>query len=311
MPADVVPTEASVIHPTEASVIHDLGYQRYAGVRYGRAAIARTLAGYSLRSAFGLGRSARAKIVPVGVFVLMSLPAIINAFVVARGGSRAFPYDTYSYPVRVVGMTIFIAAQAPELVSRDLRHRVLPLYFARPLRPAGYALAKLAALITACLVMLDVPLLLLYVSTIVGAHGGAAVWAQTTALLPGLALGLLWSVVLATVGLAIASSSGRRALAAGGVAAFLFLTWVLSEVLGTVATPPGHAVVASTAAKVAGLVSPFSLLDGVRQWLGGTSPGVVPDPGGTWGAGYALVLLALFAAGLAALVIRYRKAGAA
>ena len=300
MPADVMPT----------GVIHDLGYQRYTGDRYGRSAVVRTLAIYSLRSAFGLGRGARAKIVPVGMFALMSLPAVINAFVVARGGSRAFPYDTYSYPLRVVLMTIFIAAQAPELVSRDLRHRVLPLYFARPLRSADYPLAKLAALITACLIVLDVPLLLLYVSTIVGVHGGGAVWAQTTALLPGLALGLLWSVVLATIGLAIASFSGRRALAAGGVAAFFFLTWVLSEVLGTVATPPGQAAVASTAAGVAGLISPFTLLDGVRQWLGSTSPGAVPDPGGAWGTGYAVLLLALVAGGVAILVTRYRKAGA-
>src|ERR1700760_11564 len=159
MPADVLP----------AGVIHDLGYQRYAGDRCGRPAIVRALAVYSLRSAFGLGRGARAKIIPIGVFALMCLPAVISAFLVARGGSRAFPYDTYSYPVRVVGMIIFLAAQAPELVSRDLRHRVLPLYFARPLRPADYPLARLAALITASLIVLDVPLLL-YVGTIVGVH---------------------------------------------------------------------------------------------------------------------------------------------
>jgi ABC-2 type transport system permease protein len=275
-------------------VIHDLGYQRYGGERYGRAAIVRTLTGYSLRSAFGLGRGARAKIVPVGAFALICLPAVINAFVVARGGARAFPYDLYSYPVRAVAMTIFLAAQAPELVSRDLRHRVLPLYFARPLRPADYPLAKLAALITACLIMLDVPLLLLYVGTIVGVHGPGAVWHQTTLLLSGLALGLLWSVVLATIALAIASFSGRRAFAAGGVAGLFFLTFVLSEVLSTIAPT------------VAGLVSPFSLLDGVRMWLGSANPGPLAAPGGAWGTGYAVVLVALVAAGLATLVARYR-----
>jgi ABC-2 type transport system permease protein len=280
--------------PTQTGVIHDLGYQRYTGDRYGRAAIVRTLTGYSLRSAFGLGRGARAKIVPVGAFVLMCLPAVISAFIVARGGTRAFPYDAYSYPVRAVAMTIFLAAQAPELVSRDLRHRVLPLYFARPLRPADYPLAKLAALIAACLIVLDVPLLLLYVGTIVGVHGPGAVWHQTTLLLSGLALGLLWAVVLATIALAIASFSSRRAFAAGGVAGLLFLTFVLSDVLSTIAP------------KVAGLVSPFALLDGVRMWLGSTNAGPLPAPGGSWGTGYAVLLLALVVAGLAALVARYR-----
>ena len=284
MPADVLP----------AGVIHDLGYQRYAGDRCGRPAIVRALAVYSLRSAFGLGRGARAKIVPIGVFALLCLPALINAVLVARGGARAFPYDTYSYPVRVVGMIIFLAAQAPELVSRDLRHRVLPLYFARPLRPADYPLAKLAALAGACLIMLDVPLLLLYVGTIVGVHGPGAVWHQTTLLLSGLALGLLWSVVLATIALAIASFSGRRAFAAGGVAGLFFLTFVLSEVLSTIAP------------QVAGLVSPFALLDGVRMWLGSPNPGPLAAPGGAWGTGYAVLLLALVVAGVAALVARYR-----
>src|ERR1700744_612745 len=269
MPADVLP----------AGVIHDLGYQRYAGDRCGRPAIVRGLAVYSLRSAFGLGRGSRAKIVPIGVFALLCLPALINAVLVARGGARAFPYDTYSYPVRVVGMIIFLAAQAPELVSRDLRHRVLPLYFARPLRPADYPLAKLAALITASLIVLDVPVLLLYVGTIVGVHGPGAVWHQTLLLLPGLAVGLLWAVVLATIALAIAAFSGRRAVAPGAVAGFFFLTWVLSEVLGTVASGPGAAATASTAAKVAGLISPFTLLDGVRPWLGGTPPRPGPAAG--------------------------------
>ena len=259
MSADPVFTPAGFTHPGSArtGVIHDLGYQPYPGDRHGRPAIVRTLFVYSLRSAFGLGRSARAKIVPVGVFVLMSLPAIINAFSVARGGSRAFDYTTYSYALRAVALTFFLAAQAPELVSRDLRHRVLPLYYSRPLRPADYPLAKLAALITACLVVVDVPLILLYVGTIVGVHGPGAVWHQTTAMLPGLALGLLWSVVLATTALAIAAFSGRRAFAAGGVATFFFLTWVLSEVLNPI-TP-----------RAAVLVSPFSLLNGIEPWPGG------------------------------------------
>jgi ABC-2 type transport system permease protein len=268
---------------TRTGVIHDLGYQPYTGDRYGRPAIVRTLIGFSLRSAFGLGRGARAKIVPVGVLALMCLPAIINAFIVARGGTRAFDYTTYSYALRAVALTIFLAAQAPELVSRDLRHRVLPLYFSRPLRPADYPLAKLAALIMACLVVVDVPLVLLYMGTIVGVHGPGAVWHQTTAVAPGLALGLLWSVVLATTALAIAAFSGRRAFAAGGVASFFFLTWVLSEVL-TPITP-----------RVATLVSPFSLLNGIEPWP-------------AWGIGYVLLLAAVVAAALAALLSRYRKA---
>jgi hypothetical protein len=42
------------------------------------------------------------------------------------------------------------------------------------------------------------------------------------------------------------------------------------------------------------------------MWLGSTNTGPLPAPGGSWGAGYAVLLLALVAAGLAALVARYR-----
>ena len=324
----------------ETGVIHDIGYQRYTGRRLGRAQIVRALYWHSLRSAFGLGRGAKAKIVPVIVFVVICLPAIANAVAVANGNARITPYDTYTFQLRVVVMIIFAAAQAPELVSRDLRSHVLPLYFCRPLRRLDYPLAKLAAFITACLVILDVPLLLLYLGTIAQAHGGSAIWSQTRALIPGLLVGLLWAAVLAAIGLVLASLSGRRAYATGAIAIYFFLTWILAGVLIAVTQrsvvhtaigragpgpgapqPPGgggfgpreiHTItqVPTTAARLSGLVSPFTTLDGARQWLGGTSPGPVPGVAG-YGALYGAVLLVLFAASVGGLVARYRKAGAA
>jgi ABC-2 type transport system permease protein len=313
----------------ETGVIHDIGYRRYTGRRLGRAQIIRALYWHSLRSAFGIGRGAKAKIVPVITFVVICLPAVANAVAVARGNARIVPYDTYLFQLRVVVMIIFIAAQAPELVSRDLRSHVLPLYFCRPLRRLDYPLAKLAAFITACLAMIEIPLLLLYLGTIAQAHGGSAIWQQTKALIPGLLVGLMWAVLLAAIGLALASLSGRRAYATGAIAIYFFLTWILAGILisvtqrtvvHAVARPPGappgphkfEAVtqVATTAAHLTGLVSPFTTLDGVRQWLGGTSPGPVPGVG-QYGPVYGVLLLVLLAASLGGLAVRYRKAGAA
>ena len=212
----------------ETGVIHDIGYRRYTGRRLGRAQIIRALYWHSLRSAFGIGRGAKAKIVPVITFVVICLPAVASAVAVAQGQPRLVPYDTYVFQLRVVVMIIYIAAQAPELVSRDLRSHVLPLYFCRPLRRMDYPLAKLAAFITACLAMIEIPLLLLYVGTITQAHGGSAIWHQTKALIPGLLVGLMWAVLLASIGLVLASLSGRRAYATGAIAIFFFLTWVLA-----------------------------------------------------------------------------------
>ena len=98
-------------------VIHDIGYRHYEGPRLGRAAIIRALAWYSLRSAFGIGRGAKAKIIPVIAVAIMCVPAVVNTVAVAGGRGQLVDYDTYVFQLRVLVMIIFIAAQAPELVS--------------------------------------------------------------------------------------------------------------------------------------------------------------------------------------------------
>ncbi len=296
-------------------VIHDLGYRRYEGVRLGRFQIARALSWHSFRSAFGLGRGVKAKIVPLITFALICLPAIVNAVLVATGKThiRQISYDTYVFQLRVVVMAIFVAVQAPELVSRDLRSHVLPLYFSRPLRRLDYPLAKLGAFIAACLVMLEIPLLLLYLGTIVSANGPGAVWSETKALIPGLLVGVMWAILLAAIGLALASLTGRRAYATGAIAIYFFLTLTLAAILRVVArnaAGPLFVTGPTAGARLSGLVSPFTVMDGVRRWLGGTTQGPVPDLG-SYGPLYGLMLLALVAVSLGVLFTRYRKMGVA
>jgi ABC-2 type transport system permease protein len=304
MPDRAGPATGSL--PPGNGVIHDIGYQTYDGPRLGRRTIALALCWHSLRSAFGIGRGAKAKIIPVLTFAIMCAPAVINAVIMALGRShgRVVSYDAYVGPLRVLVLVVFIAAQAPELVSRDLRSRVLPLYFARPIRRPDYPLAKFAAFTLALLAVIDIPVLLLYVGTIMQSHGGAAIWAQTRA------------AVLAPVGLALASVSGRRAFSTGSVAIFLFMTWTLTTVLTKIVQstgPHGTGARLSSAAQVSaaehlfGLISPFTVVDGVRQWLGGTSHGIVADPGG-FGLAYGVTLLAFCGVSLAALVRRYASA---
>jgi ABC-2 type transport system permease protein len=301
-----------------AGVIHDLGYQHYDGPRLGRAAIIRALYWHSLRSAFGIGRGAKAKIVPILAFGLMCLPAIANAVAVAtsQDHARIVDYDTYTYPLRTLVMLIFVAAQAPELVSRDLRSHVLPLYYSRPLRRLDYPLAKYAAFTAACLLLVEIPLLILYLGTIVSVGGGSAVWGQTKALIPGLGVAALWAVLLAAIGLLLASFTGRRAYATGMIAIYFFLTWILAKLLVSIAWHgPGPVPVLAgnsipLGARLPGLISPFTVLDGVRQWLGGTNQGPIPNPGSA-GVAYGLMFVLLLAISLGGLALRYRKVGAA
>jgi ABC-2 type transport system permease protein len=287
-----------------AGVIHDLGYRGYDGPRLGRAPIVRALAWHSFRSAFGIGRGLKGKIIPLLAVIAMCLPALVNAFAVARGNQRLFGYDVYVPGLRAAVVIIFIAAQAPELVSRDLRSRVLPLYFCRPLQRGDYPLAKYLALTAALLILIEVPLLILYVGTIASATGGSAVWAQTKALIPGLGVGLMWSVLFAAIGLVLACLTGRRAYSTGIVAISCILTFFLSLLL--IAAEGGQSAT-STGARVAGLFSPFTILDGVRVWLGGDpATGLVADPG-RYGPLYGVLAVVLLAACLAGLAARYRK----
>ncbi len=290
--------------PRATGVIYDLGYRGYDGPRLGRAQIVRALAWHSFRSAFGLGRGVKGKIVPMLTFIAMCLPAVVNAVVVARGSARLFGYDVYVPALRVALVTIFIAAQAPELVSRDLRSRVLPLYFCRPLRRGDYPLAKYLALTAALLILIEVPLLITYLGTIASAGGGPAVWAQTRALIPGLGVGLLWAVLFAAIGLVLASFTGRRAYSTGIVAISCVLTFFLSLLL---IQAEGGMPATSTGARLAGLFSPFTILDGVRVWLGGDpGTGLVADPG-RYGPLYGVLAVVLLAACLGGLAARYRK----
>ena len=97
----------------------------------------------------------------------------------------------------------FVAVVAPELVSRDLRSGVLPLYFSRPLPRVDYALAKLLALVTALWLLLGGPQLVMFLGgAFTTCDGLRGVWNELLDLLPGLLYAGLWAVVFASIGAA-------------------------------------------------------------------------------------------------------------
>jgi ABC-2 type transport system permease protein len=126
----------------------------------------------------------------------------------------------------------------------------------------------------------------------------------------------MWAVTLAAIGLFFASLTGRRAFATGTVAIVFLLTYTLAEILLQVETqsainnagPAFRGVPVDSAEKVAGLFSPFTLMDGVRMWLGGTNHADNVQQPGAFGAVYALVLIVIVALCLYGLAARYRKA---
>ena len=63
------PSESAPVRP--AGVIHDLGYRPYAGPRLGEGPVAWSFFLTGLRNTYGLGRSGRSKVLPMGLLGVM------------------------------------------------------------------------------------------------------------------------------------------------------------------------------------------------------------------------------------------------
>ncbi|XVV13598.1 ABC transporter permease [Actinoplanes sp. CA-131856] len=286
---------------SDAGVIHDIGYQRYEGPRLGRASVFAALYQHGLRAAFGLGRSFKSKIFPWLVVGIVLLVAVINAAVRAQVDVILFDYFTFDDTMTWL-IIFFVAIVAPELMSRDIRSNVLPLYFSRPLRAADYVAAKFAALVTAVFLLLGVPQLIMFLTAAFTIDGGVGkVWEEFYGqLLPGWAYSLLWAVLFASISLLVASLTGKRAFAAGGIVAFFLMTAPVVAVLSILPS--------ETAQNLAGLASPMSLINGVQIWLrDGVDLGLDV---GRFGPIYGIEAVCLVAAALLLLLARYRKVAA-
>ena len=284
-----------------SGTIYDIGYRHYDGPRLGRRAAVTSVISAGLRAVFGLGRSGRSKIIPWGAVIFAAIPAFVAIAVRVLAGEiiEVTTYERYLWEVGYL-MPIFLAAQAPELIVNDIRHRVLPLYFSRPMGRLDYVGAKLAALAIALLAITLLPVLLLWLGRVLAAEDVGAAVGDEVGALPGIfGSGLLHAVVLACVGLAVACLTSRRAYAAGAILAVFLIGGVVGGIF---------AVTGGGLADIAPFTSPLSILDGARQWLFGgaveESPVQFADlPLVLYGVATAV----LTAAALLILVIRYRR----
>jgi ABC-2 type transport system permease protein len=293
--------------------IYDLGYQRYEGRRLGRAYAFRSLYTHGLAASFGIGRSTRSKVVPMGLFVIALVPVVVELGVTALAGDVVRPVRLDNY-FSVVGtvMLLFCAAVAPELVGRDQRNHVLSLYFARALERRDYALAKLAALLTAMLLIALVPELLLYLGTAL-VRSDPVGYLRDHLDQPGpiVASGMIVSLQVTGVALAIAAMTPRRAYATGGIVAF----WFIADGLGSLIATVSQAQTTLSSSQIAwthygALLSPSLVADGAVRWFfGSPADGVLLQANlpGWW---YVVAALAYGAVGTAVVLRRYARIAA-
>lgn len=285
--------------------IHNIGYRGYDGPRLGRAYARRSLYTQSLRGAYGLGRSGKSKVLPMILFSVMCLPAAIIVAVAVSTNLKDLPvaYTRYAILLQAV-IGLFLAAQAPQTVSRDLRFRTIPLYFSRPIAPGDYVLAKYGAMVSALFVLTATPVVILYIGALLAKMDFAH---QTKGFGEGLLSVAVLSLLFGALGLVMAALTPRRGFGVAAVIATLVITYGAVSTVQAIAYGTGSV----SAIPWLGLFSPITLIDGLgTAYLGASSSFVGgAGPGAGTGLVYLLAVVALIAGSYTVLMRRYRRVG--
>lgn len=292
--------------PAPIGVIHDIGYRGYAGGRIDQSGVTSALFTHSLRGVFGLGRSARSKVLPIGLYAVMCLPALVLAVIAVVGSNQGLlsepvlAYTSYAMVLQAA-IAIFVAVAAPPAVSLDLRFQTLTLYAARPIDRVDYVRAKYAAMATGLFIFLASPLLIMYVGSLFASFPAGR---ETIDVLQALVGAELYALVLAGICLVIASLTKRRGF---GIAAIITVLVLSYTIVTSLQGMFGHAFDNMNIAGWIGMFSPMTLIDGVQVWAFDVSSATPAGPQTTaTGITFFVVTLALIAACYRLLVLRYR-----
>lgn len=302
------PSEAPADRPVRDGVIHDLGYRGYTGPRLTGPEVARAFFVSGLRHTYGLGRSAKSKVLPMILLAMILLPALILVGVLVQAkdllglDEQLVAYSTYPITTLLL-ISVFVAAQAPALVSRDLRFRTITLYLARPMARRTYVLVRLGSLTAAVFLLIAAPLLLMYVG---GLLADLPFWRETGRFLVGLLGALLLAACLAGPAALVAALTVRRGLAVAGVIVVLLVSYTVVSGVQGIAEASGHDKVG----EVAGVFSPYTLVNGLQVALLDAPRSTLTPPEGALMAGlYVVALVALVGGSTAALLARFRRVG--
>ena len=206
----------------------------------------------------------------------MLLPALILVGVLVQAkdlldlDEQIVPYSVYPLTVQLL-ISVFVAAQAPALISRDLRFRTITLYLARPARRTTYVLVRLASLTRR-----DVPpdrrsapphVRRRVARRPAGRPGDAGLprgdlRRAAAGRLPG---GLAALVSALTI---------RRGLAVAAVIVVLLVSYTVVATIQGISYETGH----ETVGEVAGVFSPYTLVNGVQVFLFDAQEGTPTPP---------------------------------
>ena len=213
--------------------VFDLGYQHYEGPREGRMRARKALWLNGVRTSLGLGRGARAKILPVLLFVSIMAPALVIVMIASVVGiTDDLPGHAGYYLIVSILLLLFSAIIAPELLCADRRDRVLHLYLVRPLTSDDYVVGRWLAFFTITLALVYSGQVILFAGFTFSVDEPLQYLRDNWLDVPRfLGAGLVVAVFTTTIPLAVASFTARRAYAAGFVIGLFVIAGAAAGVL--------------------------------------------------------------------------------
>jgi ABC-2 type transport system permease protein len=304
------PATAIAAATAPAGSIYDLGYRHYNGKRNGRGYAMWSLFVESFRGVWGLGRPMTAKAAPFILAGLYALPAVVQlAFssvfaqrIAAGDQLQLLNYHNYFADFYFLAF-LFCVAQAPELVCRDQRYHVLPLYFTRAMGRMTYAVARLGSLALSLFILLAAPALALFVGDVLmQSDAFKAVGDELPKALPSIPATALVAAGLASLSLAISSFSPRRAYSAIGIVAYILLMEAIPAALYSIGQTGGG----SWTDKLF-VFTPVTSLIGATYWFFGQPLDPQDFAGSLTSGTYLVASIGSIVVATAVLVYRYRR----
>jgi ABC-2 type transport system permease protein len=202
--------------------VFDIGYQRYDGPREGRGRARLAVYKDGVRAALGLGRGARAKILPwsligllVGIAFIMALVAGAALRLAGPEALDQLPSHSDFYGIASIFLLVFAAVVGPEMLCPDRRDGTISLYLVRPLTGTDYVVARWLAFLSVSLFVAWLPQIVLLVGRVMGNPDPVgylrANWLDVPRIL---ASGAAIAAYTTTLALLVASFTTRRAYAA-------------------------------------------------------------------------------------------------
>ena len=214
--------------------IFDIGYQHYDGPRNGRLHAVWSLWVNGFRTTLGLGRGARAKILPILMFLCVTAPAagIVLLAAILGPEEALIPSHEDYYELISLFMLLFSAVIAPELLIPDRRSGVINLYLVRPLTAIDYVAARWSAFLALSLVLAYSGQVFLLIGFLLTAGDPVDYLRDNWLDIPKfLAAGAIVALFVTTIPLAVSAFTTRRAYASAFVIGVFIISLPLAASL--------------------------------------------------------------------------------